>query len=97
MTTRRASRLFTGWRQFGFHYLVGDRLHLSADVGIQLVSPDRRVTGHSRVQLGRHFPRGAFMARRIAGRRQHHNFAADIAAMGDAMHLVVGGPPQIYA
>ncbi|HXX83865.1 MAG TPA: divalent metal cation transporter [Casimicrobiaceae bacterium] len=68
-------------------------------VGIQLVSARiGRVTGHGLASnIGRNFPRGVLygivvllvVANTI-------NIAADIAAMGDALQLVVGGPSQVY-
>jgi Mn2+/Fe2+ NRAMP family transporter len=69
-------------------------------VGIQLVSARiGRVTGHGLASnIGRHFPRpvlyGVVALLVIANTI---NIAADIAAMGDAVQLLIGGPPQIYS
>src|SRR5260370_2884963 len=69
-------------------------------VGIQLVSARiGRVAGHGLASnIGRHFPRpvlhGVIALLVIANTI---NIAADIAAMGDAVQLLIGGPPQIYS
>ena len=68
-------------------------------VGIQLVSARiGRVTGHGLASnIGRHFPRvvlyGVVALLVVANTI---NIAADIAAMGEALHLVVGGPSHVY-
>ena len=69
-------------------------------VGIQLVSARiGRVTGHGLASnIGRHFPRpvvyGIVTLLLIANTI---NIAADIAAMGESLQLIVGGPPHVYA
>src|SRR5215472_11212544 len=69
-------------------------------VGIQLVSARiGRVTGHGLASnIGRNFPRPVLygiVALLVVANTI--NIAADIAAMGDALQLVVGGPPHVYA
>jgi NRAMP (natural resistance-associated macrophage protein)-like metal ion transporter len=86
--------------QFGFHTLWAIVFTYPLMVGIQLVSARiGRVTGHGLASnIGRHFPRpvlyGVIALLVIANTV---NIAADIAAMGDAVRLLVGGPPQLYA
>ncbi len=68
-------------------------------VGIQMVSARiGRVTGHGLASnVGRHFPRPVLYG--IVGLlvfANTINIAADIAAMGDALRLVVGGPSKVY-
>jgi Mn2+/Fe2+ NRAMP family transporter len=58
-----------------------------------------RVTGHGlAANIGRSFPRpvlyGIVTLLVVANTI---NIAADIAAMSDALHLIVGGPPHVYA
>ena len=69
-------------------------------VGIQLVSARiGRVTGHGLASnIGRHFPRPvlyAIVALLVVANTI--NIAADIGAMGEALQLVVGGPPHAHA
>jgi len=69
-------------------------------VGIQLISARiGRVTGHGLASnIGRHFPRPVlYCVVALLVFANTINIAADIAAMGDALHLVVGGPPHVYA
>ena len=87
--------------QFGFHTLWAIVFTYPLMVGIQLVSARiGRVTGHGLASnIGRHFPRpvlhGVVALLVIANTI---NIAADIAAMGDAVQLLIGGgPPQIYS
>jgi NRAMP (natural resistance-associated macrophage protein)-like metal ion transporter len=86
--------------QFGFHTLWAIVFAYPLMVGIQLVSARiGRVTGHGLAfNIGRHFPRpvlyGIVALLVIANTI---NIAADIAAMGDAVQLLIGGPPQIYS
>jgi NRAMP (natural resistance-associated macrophage protein)-like metal ion transporter len=86
--------------QFGFHTLWAIVFTYPLMVGIQLVSARiGRVTGHGLAfNIGRHFPKpvlyGVLALLVIANTV---NIAADIAAMGDAVQLLIGGPPQIYA
>jgi NRAMP (natural resistance-associated macrophage protein)-like metal ion transporter len=86
--------------QFGFHTLWAIVFTYPLMVGIQLVSARiGRVTGHGLASnIGRHFPRpvlyGVIGLLVIANAI---NIAADIAAMGGAVRLLVGGPPQLYA
>jgi NRAMP (natural resistance-associated macrophage protein)-like metal ion transporter len=86
--------------QFGFHTLWAIVFTYPLMVGIQLVSARiGRVTGHGLAfNIGRHFPKPVLYG--ILGLlviANTVNIAADIAAMGDAVRLLVGGPPQIYA
>jgi NRAMP (natural resistance-associated macrophage protein)-like metal ion transporter len=86
--------------QFGFLTLWAVVFTYPLMVGIQMVSARiGRVTGHGLASnIGRHFPRpvvyGIVLLLVVANTI---NIAADIAAMGDALQLVVGGPPHIYA
>ena len=86
--------------QFGFHTLWAIVFTYPLMVGIQLVSARiGRVTGHGLASnIGRHFPRpvlhGVVALLVIANTI---NIAADIAAMGDAVQLLIGGPPQVYS
>jgi len=69
-------------------------------VGIQMVSARiGRVTGHGLASnIRTHFPRPVVYA--IVGLlviANTINIAADIAAMGDALRLLIGGPGHIYA
>jgi NRAMP (natural resistance-associated macrophage protein)-like metal ion transporter len=85
--------------QFGFLTLWTVVFTYPLMVGIQMVSARiGRVTGHGLASnVGRHFPRSVLhgivvllvFANTI-------NIAADIAAMGDALQLVVGGPSHVY-
>ena len=68
-------------------------------VGIQLVSARiGRVTGHGLASnIERNFPRGVLyciVALLVVANTV--NIAADIAAMGEALQLVVGGPSHVY-
>jgi NRAMP (natural resistance-associated macrophage protein)-like metal ion transporter len=85
--------------QFGFLTLWTVVFTYPLMVGIQLVSARiGRVTGHGLASnIGRHFPRSVLYAIVVLLVVANTiNIAADIAAMGDAMHLVVGGPSHIY-
>jgi NRAMP (natural resistance-associated macrophage protein)-like metal ion transporter len=69
-------------------------------VGIQLVSARiGRVTGHGLASnIREHFPRPVVYC--VVGLlviANTINIAADIAAMGDALRLLIGGPSHIYA
>jgi NRAMP (natural resistance-associated macrophage protein)-like metal ion transporter len=69
-------------------------------VGIQMVSARiGRVTGHGLASnIGRHFPRPVvygIVALLVVANTI--NIAADIAAMGESLQLIVGGPPHVYA
>jgi NRAMP (natural resistance-associated macrophage protein)-like metal ion transporter len=69
-------------------------------VGIQMVSARiGRVTGHGlAANIRSQFPRPVLYA--IVGLlliANTINIAADIAAMGDALRLLIGGPAQVYA
>jgi NRAMP (natural resistance-associated macrophage protein)-like metal ion transporter len=85
--------------QFGFLTLWTIVFTYPLMVGIQLVSARiGRVTGHGLASnIGRHFPRpvlyGIVVLLVVANTI---NIAADIAAMGDALQLVVGGPSHVY-
>jgi NRAMP (natural resistance-associated macrophage protein)-like metal ion transporter len=86
--------------QFGFLTLWTIVFTYPLMVGIQLISARiGRVTGHGLASnIGRHFPRpvvyGIVMLLVIANTV---NIAADIAAMGESLQLIIGGPPHIYA
>jgi NRAMP (natural resistance-associated macrophage protein)-like metal ion transporter len=86
--------------QFGFHTLWAVVFTYPLMVGIQMVSARiGRVTGHGLASnIGRHFPRsvlyGIVLLLVVANTI---NIAADIGAMGEALHLVVGGPPHAHA
>jgi Mn2+/Fe2+ NRAMP family transporter len=86
--------------QFG--YQLGWTLVLTYPlmVGIQMVSARMgRVTGHGLASIiRRHFPRPvlyAIVAMLVVANTI--NIAADIAAMGEALRLVAGGPMLVYA
>ena len=86
--------------QFG--YQLGWTLVLTYPlmVGIQMVSARMgRVTGHGLASNVRsHFPRPVLYAVVVMLVVANTiNIAADIAAMGEALRLVVGGPMHIYA
>jgi len=86
--------------QFGFHTLWAIIFTYPLMVGIQMVSARiGRVTGHGLASnIGRHFPRPVlYTIVSLLVVANTINIAADIAAMGDALQLVVGGPPQAYA
>jgi NRAMP (natural resistance-associated macrophage protein)-like metal ion transporter len=85
--------------QFGFLTLWTVVFTYPLMVGIQLVSARiGRVTGHGLASnVGRHFPRPVLYG--IVGLlvfANTINIAADIAAMGEALQLVVGGPSHVY-
>ncbi len=86
--------------QFGFLTLWAVVFTYPLMVGIQLISARiGRVTGHGLASnIGRHFPRLVlYCVVALLVFANTINIAADIAAMGDALHLVVGGPPHVYA
>jgi len=86
--------------QFGFALGWTVVLTLPLMIGIQMISARiGRVTGHGLASnIRRHYPAPIlyavvallFVANTI-------NVAADIAAMAESVHLVVGGPAQLYA
>ena len=86
--------------QFGFYLLWTVVLTYPLMVGIQLVSARiGRVTGHGLAyNIRARFPRpilyGIVSLLLIANTI---NIAADVAAMGEAVVLIVGGPAQLYA
>ena len=86
--------------QFGFLTLWAVVFTYPLMVGIQLVSARiGRVTGHGLASnIGRHFSRpvlyGVVALLVVANTI---NIAADIAAMGEALNLVIGGPPHAHA
>jgi NRAMP (natural resistance-associated macrophage protein)-like metal ion transporter len=86
--------------QFGFLTLWTIVFTYPLMVGIQLVSARiGRVTGHGLASnIGRNFPRpilyGVVALLVVANTV---NIAADIAAMGESLQLVIGGPPHAYA
>ena len=86
--------------QFGFQLGWTVVLTYPLMVGIQMVSARMgRVTGHGLASnIRRHFPRPvlyAIVAMLVAANTI--NVAADIAAMGEALQLVVGGPEHGHA
>ena len=69
-------------------------------VGIQMVSARMgRVTGHGLASnIRRHFPKPIlFCVVAMLVVANTINIAADIAAMGESLQLVIGGPPHVYA
>ncbi|WP_151447249.1 NRAMP family divalent metal transporter [Lacisediminimonas profundi] len=86
--------------QFGFNMLWTVLLALPLMVGIQMVSARiGRVTGHGlATNIRRHFP-GWMLYSTVALLLIANtiNIAADIAAMGEAMSLLTGGPAHMYA
>jgi NRAMP (natural resistance-associated macrophage protein)-like metal ion transporter len=86
--------------QFGFLTLWTIVFTYPLMVGIQLVSARiGRVTGHGLASnIGRNFPRPVLygvVALLVVANTV--NIAADIAAMGESLQLVIGGPPHVYA
>ena len=86
--------------QFGFGMLWTLVLTYPLMVGIQIVSARiGRVTGHGlATNIRKHYP--GWLLYSIVGLlliANTINIAADVAAMGDAMKLVAGGPAQWYA
>src|ERR1700716_3802483 len=86
--------------QFGYQLGWTVVLTYSCVVGIQLISARMgRVTGHGLADnIRRHFPRPilyAIVAMLVVANTI--NVAADIAAMGEALRLVVGGRAHYYA
>jgi NRAMP (natural resistance-associated macrophage protein)-like metal ion transporter len=85
--------------QFGFLTLWTVVFTFPLMVGIQLVSARiGRVTGHGLASnIGRNFPRAIlYFIVVLLVAANTVNIAADIAAMGDALQLVVGGPSHVY-
>jgi NRAMP (natural resistance-associated macrophage protein)-like metal ion transporter len=86
--------------QFGFALCWTVVLTLPLMIGIQMISARiGRITGHGLASnIRRHYPAPVlyavvallFVANTI-------NVAADIAAMAESVHLVAGGPTQLYA
>jgi NRAMP (natural resistance-associated macrophage protein)-like metal ion transporter len=86
--------------QFGFHTLWTVVFTYPLMVGIQMVSARiGRVTGHGLASnIRTHFPRPVLYAIvALLVTANTINIAADIAAMGDALVLLVGGPRHVYA
>jgi NRAMP (natural resistance-associated macrophage protein)-like metal ion transporter len=86
--------------QFGFGMLWTLVFTYPLMVGIQIVSARiGRVTGHGlATNIRRHYP--GWLLYLIVGLlliANTINIAADVAAMGDALKLVIGGRPQWYA
>ncbi len=86
--------------QFGYQLGWTVVLTYPLMVGIQMVSARMgRVTGHGLASnIRRHFPRPvlyAIVAMLVFANTI--NIAADIAAMGEALRLVAGGPVHVYA
>ncbi|OLC66608.1 MAG: iron transporter [Betaproteobacteria bacterium 13_1_40CM_4_64_4] len=86
--------------QFGFLTLWTMLFTYPLMVGIQLVSARiGRVTGHGLAfNIGRHFPRPVlYSVICLLIVANTLNIAADIAAMGESLQLLIGGPPHVYA
>ena len=86
--------------QFGYQLSWTLILTYPLMVGIQLVSARMgRVTGHGLAENIRlHFPRPVLYAVVLMLLVANTiNVAADIAAMGEALRLVIGGPSHTYA
>jgi len=86
--------------QFGFLTLWTMLFTYPLMVGIQMVSARiGRVTGHGLASnIGRHFPRPVlYSIVSLLVVANTLNIAADIAAMGESLQLLVGGPPHVYA
>ena len=86
--------------QFGFLTLWTMLFTYPLMVGIQLVSARiGRVTGHGLAfNIGRHFPRPVlYSVICLLLVANILNIAADIAAMGESLQLLVGGPPHVYS
>ncbi len=86
--------------QFGFGMLWTVLLTYPLMVGIQVISARiGRVSGHGlATNIRRHFPRSLLYL--IVGLllvANTINIAADVAAMGQALQLLAGGPSQLYA
>ena len=86
--------------QFGFGMLWTVCLTFPLMLGIQVISAKiGRVSGHGlATNIRRHYPRALLYA--IVGLlllANVINIAADVAAMGDALTLIIGGPTHLYA
>src|ERR1700716_3172757 len=86
--------------QFGFSMLWTMFFTYPLMAGIQIVSAKiGRVSGHGlATNIRRHYP--AWLLYGIVGlllTANTINIAADVAAMGDAARLLIGGPRQLYA
>jgi NRAMP (natural resistance-associated macrophage protein)-like metal ion transporter len=86
--------------QFGFNMLWTVLFTYPLMVGIQIVSARiGRVSGHGlATNIRRHYP--AWLLYGVVGLlliANTINIAADVAAMGEALKLIVGGPGQVYA
>ena len=86
--------------QFGFNMLWTVLFTYPLMVGIQVVSARiGRVSGHGlATNIRKHYP--AWLLYGVVGLlliANTINIAADVAAMGEALKLIVGGPAQIYA
>ncbi len=86
--------------QFGFNMLWTVLFTYPLMVGIQIVSARiGRVSGHGlATNIRRHYP--AWLLYAVVGLlliANTINIAADVAAMGEALTLIVGGPAQVYA
>ena len=85
--------------QYGYGLLWSVLLTTPLMIGIQIVSARiGRVTGHGlAANIRDHFP--AWLLHGIVGLlvvANTINIAADLGAMGNAMHLLLGGPASIY-
>jgi NRAMP (natural resistance-associated macrophage protein)-like metal ion transporter len=86
--------------QFGFNMLWTLFLTYPLMVGIQIISARiGRVSGHGlATNIRRHYP--AWLLYSIVGLllvANTINIAADVAAMGEALKLLIGGPTHFYA
>src|ERR1035437_2545264 len=86
--------------QFGFNMLWTVLFTYPLMVGIQLVSARiGRVSGHGlATNIRLHYP--SWLLYSVVGLlliANTINIAADVSAMGEALKLIVGGPPQLHA
>ncbi len=86
--------------QFGFNMLWTVLFTYPLMAGIQIVSARiGRVSGHGlATNIRRHYP--AWLLYSVVGLlliANTINIAADVAAMGEALKLIVGGPAQVYS
>jgi NRAMP (natural resistance-associated macrophage protein)-like metal ion transporter len=86
--------------QFGFSMLWTVLFTYPLMVGIQIISARiGRVTGHGlATNIRLHYPKSLLYAViALLLLANTINIAADVSAMGDALHLILGGPSQLYA
>jgi NRAMP (natural resistance-associated macrophage protein)-like metal ion transporter len=86
--------------QFGFGMLWTVCLTFPLMLGIQVISAKiGRVSGHGlATNIRRHYPKSLLYAIvSLLLLANVINIAADVAAMGDALTLIIGGPTHLYA